>query len=80
MSQEELAERAEMTLGGILALELGQGTPTTRCIVKVSVALSVSPRELCEGVDSRDPGFAKAAKHSEMVFSLYRLVIAGSDR
>lgn len=62
LSQEQLAEKAELHRTYISQLERGIKSPTLKTIFRISRALSVSPQELIERLGERLEGKKKNAQ------------------
>ena len=59
MSQEELAQRADMSPGFIANIETGRNFPSSKAILKISAALKIEPWKLFLDPQKQDMFFTR---------------------
>lgn len=59
MSQEELAQRADLSPGFIANIETGRNFPSSKAILKISAALKVEPWKLFLDPQKQDAFFTR---------------------
>lgn len=74
LSQEELAENAQLSLRTIQRIEIGETTPRGDTLRRLAMALQVSPGDLMDWQIQEDKGFLTAMNLACLAFLLFPLL------